>query len=122
MGSVRKFRRLNRVTAGEMKVRLEGTGDRINALIDRLSMLETYLAYLYLPKCPCGSKETTKTIQGVEIKSPIVTASKQAVTAVYLSKEIRCYYCRRILESDGAPVILSPQQAAPATDWQDCYK
>ncbi len=91
MGTIKNTRR--KTKWDKTQADLQGTRDYSKHLLERITAIEDAINWMFRPKCPCGSRETSNA-RGV---SPW----KEGITPDYAFGEIRCFYCHRLLEAHG---------------------
>ena len=85
MGTIKNRRRATKWNRTQTE--MQGTRDRTDHLLDRVSAIEHAIVRLHKVRCSCGSRETVNRLEGTY--------------GAYVSGEMRCFYCHRLLEAYG---------------------
>jgi len=114
MGAIKQFRRRSGAQRVDLQARVEGAGDRINHLLERIAGLEEAVLWLYLPKCQCGSRETNPSVWVIPLPSTIISANPQHLLHLgnvdgidACLQPLRCYQVGLISRSEVRLLRLS---------------
>jgi len=104
VGTIKNRRRKTKWDRTETEI--QGSRDRTNHLLDRVSAIENAIVRLHGVRCPCGSRETIMCTggslsgDGSKVINSITT-STGTHDVDHIFGEIRCFYCHRLLEAYG---------------------
>ncbi len=93
MGIIKNRRRKTKWDRNETE--LQGARDRSDHLLDRVSAIENTIVRLHGARCPCGGREVVNSVGA--FGGPVFAQRPGG----YYAGEVRCFYCRRLLEAYG---------------------
>lgn len=105
MGTIKNRRRKTKWDKTENE--LQGTRDRTDHLLERISGIEDAIVRLHGAKCPCGSREVVNKIDMINVLTGKEIGQSYGIE-YYKWGEARCFYCHTLLEAYG---VMSDEQS-----------